>query len=174
MAVPRCSLESFTHLVQQEPTSGLDAALAFKVMTTLQSFTVEKNRTLVTTIHQPSSKIFHMFQTVLLLAGGQVGGGPDTFSGISLLLLKTLGVWPLLAESKDPKPGRTFHVPNSRFWVSLSWVIHLPRSNRSQICVTRCILFILWSKVCPSMLLFFSGLKLRPLGVFSKVKVLVR
>ncbi len=59
----------------QEPTSGLDAALAFKVITTLQSFTVEKNRTLVTTIHQPSSKIFNMFQTVLLLAGGQVRWG---------------------------------------------------------------------------------------------------
>ena len=65
-------LHSVNTCLFQEPTSGLDAALAFKVMTTLQSFTVEKKRTLVTTIHQPSSKIFHMFQTVMLLTGGQV------------------------------------------------------------------------------------------------------
>ena len=56
----------------QEPTSGLDAALALQVMTTLRSYATDQNKTIVTTIHQPSSQIFHMFQNVLLLADGQV------------------------------------------------------------------------------------------------------
>ena len=59
-------------LLIKEPTSGLDAALALQVMTTLRSYATDQNKTIVTTIHQPSSQIFHMFQNVLLLADGQV------------------------------------------------------------------------------------------------------
>ena len=59
-------------LLIKEPTSGLDAALALQVMTTLRSYAADQNKTIVTTIHQPSSQIFHMFQNVLLLADGQV------------------------------------------------------------------------------------------------------
>ena len=59
-------------LLIKEPTSGLDAALALQVMTTLRSYAADQNKIIVITIHQPSSQIFHMFQNVLLLADGQV------------------------------------------------------------------------------------------------------
>ena len=64
--------EKLLLLLIKEPTSGLDAALAFQVMSTLKSYCVDQNKTIVTTIHQPSSQIFHMFENVLLLADGQV------------------------------------------------------------------------------------------------------
>ena len=56
----------------QEPTSGLDSALAFQVMSTLKSYATDQNKTVVTTIHQPSSQIFHMFENILLIADGRV------------------------------------------------------------------------------------------------------
>ena len=56
----------------QEPTSGLDSAIAGNLMTTLKKYTQTFNKTVVTTIHQPSSAIFHMFDWVLLLTNGHV------------------------------------------------------------------------------------------------------
>ena len=43
-----------------EPTSGLDTFMAQNIVGTLQSM-AEKNRTILCTIHQPSSEIFAMF-----------------------------------------------------------------------------------------------------------------
>ncbi len=56
----------------QEPTSGLDSALAFETMSVLEQFASEKNRTVLVSIHQPSSQIFHMCSKILLIGDGQV------------------------------------------------------------------------------------------------------
>lgn len=54
-----------------EPTSGLDTYTAFSVMKCLKEL-AQHGRTVIATIHQPSSEIFHLFDDLILLAAGQV------------------------------------------------------------------------------------------------------
>ncbi|XP_027063484.1 ABC transporter G family member 26 [Coffea eugenioides] len=56
-------------LLLDEPTSGLDSTSANRILQILQRL-AKAGRTIVTTIHQPSSRIFHMFDKVLLIAQG--------------------------------------------------------------------------------------------------------
>eukprot|EP01006_Ploeotia_vitrea_P014488 TRINITY_DN39265_c0_g1_i1.p1 TRINITY_DN39265_c0_g1~~TRINITY_DN39265_c0_g1_i1.p1 ORF type:complete len:677 (-),score=33.09 TRINITY_DN39265_c0_g1_i1:156-1883(-) len=58
-------------LMLDEPTSGLDSFTAESVVTSLRHL-AENGRTVIATIHQPSSEIFAMFDQVLVLARGQV------------------------------------------------------------------------------------------------------
>ena len=53
-----------------EPTSGLDAFQAMNVMESLWTLT-SNGRTIITTIHQPRSSIFKMFDLLLLLSEGK-------------------------------------------------------------------------------------------------------
>lgn len=66
-------------LFLDEPTSGLDAYTACSVISYLKQLT-KQGRTVITTIHQPSSKLYHMFDDILLLADGRVvyEGGAET------------------------------------------------------------------------------------------------
>ncbi|CAO2827129.1 unnamed protein product [Amaranthus hypochondriacus] len=57
-------------MLLDEPTSGLDSTTALRIMTTLKSV-AETGRTVVTTIHQPSSRLYHMFNKVVLLSEGR-------------------------------------------------------------------------------------------------------
>ncbi|ONK56744.1 uncharacterized protein A4U43_C10F12300 [Asparagus officinalis] len=57
-------------LFLDEPTSGLDSASAFFVTQTLRSLS-RNNRTVVASIHQPSSEVFELFDRLYLLAGGK-------------------------------------------------------------------------------------------------------
>lgn len=59
-------------LFLDEPTSGLDTQNAYSVVKILQELAHEHGRTVIATIHQPSSQIFHMFDDLLLMAQGQV------------------------------------------------------------------------------------------------------
>ncbi|KAJ3094849.1 hypothetical protein HDU96_001449, partial [Phlyctochytrium bullatum] len=59
-------------LFLDEPTSGLDTFTAFSVVHTLRSLSRTSNRTIVATIHQPSSQLFRLFDDLLLLAEGRV------------------------------------------------------------------------------------------------------
>ena len=52
-----------------EVTTGLDAATAFQLVTTLKALAV-KGRTIICSIHQPRSEIWQLFDNVLLLAKG--------------------------------------------------------------------------------------------------------
>uniref|UniRef100_T1JB21 ABC transporter domain-containing protein n=1 Tax=Strigamia maritima TaxID=126957 RepID=T1JB21_STRMM len=54
-----------------EPTSGLDASMAQHVMTILRNLAL-KGKTVICTIHQPSSKIYAIFDKILFLAEGRV------------------------------------------------------------------------------------------------------
>lgn len=56
-------------LLLDEPTSGLDSTNAQRIMTTLKRL-AGGGRTIVTTIHQPASRLYHMFDKVVLLSEG--------------------------------------------------------------------------------------------------------
>ncbi|XP_074332745.1 ABC transporter G family member 14-like [Apium graveolens] len=56
-------------LLLDEPTSGLDSTTAQRILNTLKRLACG-GRTIVTTIHQPSSRLYHMFDKVLLLSEG--------------------------------------------------------------------------------------------------------
>lgn len=58
-------------LLCDEPTSGLDSFMAHNVLQVLKRL-AEKGKTIVLTIHQPSSEIFSMFDKLLLIAEGRV------------------------------------------------------------------------------------------------------
>ncbi|KAH7128053.1 P-loop containing nucleoside triphosphate hydrolase protein [Dactylonectria estremocensis] len=63
-------------LCLDEPTTGLDAASAFQLATTLRKVS-QKNRIVVMTIHQPRPEIWSLFDNVIVLAdGGAVYSGP--------------------------------------------------------------------------------------------------
>nr|AIN44121.1 white-like protein [Laodelphax striatellus] len=54
-----------------EPTSGLDSYMAQNVVSVLKSL-ANKGKTLICTIHQPSSEVYAMFDKILLMAEGRV------------------------------------------------------------------------------------------------------
>lgn len=56
-------------LFLDEPTSGLDSTTAQRIVSTLWEL-ANGGRTVVMTIHQPSSRLFYMFHKVLLLSEG--------------------------------------------------------------------------------------------------------
>ncbi|CAN6481684.1 unnamed protein product [Victoria cruziana] len=57
-------------LFLDEPTSGLDSASAFFVTQTLRSL-ARDGRTVIASIHQPSSEVFELFDRLCLLSGGR-------------------------------------------------------------------------------------------------------
>lgn len=59
-------------LFLDEPTSGLDTFTAYNVMACLADMAHQHGRTVVATVHQPSSEIFHLLDDLLLLSGGRV------------------------------------------------------------------------------------------------------
>ncbi|KAL6212688.1 hypothetical protein ACLB2K_017906 [Fragaria x ananassa] len=56
-------------LLLDEPTSGLDSTTAQRILTTVKRL-ASGGRTVVTTIHQPSSRLYHMFDKLVLLSEG--------------------------------------------------------------------------------------------------------
>ncbi|KAL3698084.1 hypothetical protein R1sor_012160 [Riccia sorocarpa] len=57
-------------LFLDEPTSGLDSASAFFVITTLKNL-ARDGRTIIASIHQPSSEVFDLFDMLCLLSNGK-------------------------------------------------------------------------------------------------------
>ncbi|KAL6199709.1 hypothetical protein ACLB2K_029492 [Fragaria x ananassa] len=57
-------------LFLDEPTSGLDSAAAFFVVQILR-YIAQDGRTVISSIHQPSSEVFALFDDLVLLSGGQ-------------------------------------------------------------------------------------------------------
>ncbi|KAK6937179.1 ABC transporter-like, ATP-binding domain [Dillenia turbinata] len=57
-------------LFLDEPTSGLDTASAFFIVRALRNI-AQDGRTVIASIHQPSSEVFALFDDLCLLSGGQ-------------------------------------------------------------------------------------------------------
>ena len=59
-------------ILLDEPTSGLDSFTAVKIVRTLQKLARTRNKTIVSTIHQPSSEAFSFCDRLILLADGHM------------------------------------------------------------------------------------------------------
>lgn len=70
-AIGKELLSSPTILFLDEPTSGLDSFQAISVIQALQKMALT-GKIVVSVIHQPSSAIFKLFDSLLLLADGKV------------------------------------------------------------------------------------------------------
>lgn len=75
-------------LMADEPTSGLDSTTALRIVAALRSV-ARGGRTVVATVHQPSSRLFRMFDKVVVLSSegfpiysGGVNGVMDYFASI--------------------------------------------------------------------------------------------
>lgn len=69
-------------LMLDEPTSGLDSSTSAKIMARMKT-EAERGMTVLATIHQPQSKIFFMFDRVILLSEGYCvyNGSPKDVRG---------------------------------------------------------------------------------------------
>ncbi|KAL2906149.1 ABC transporter G family member 11 [Bienertia sinuspersici] len=66
-------------LFLDEPTSGLDSAASYHVMSRIVKLAKQDQRTVVASIHQPSSEVFELFHNLCLLSTGKlVYFGPTT------------------------------------------------------------------------------------------------
>ncbi|XP_008452359.3 ABC transporter G family member 9 [Cucumis melo] len=75
-------------LFLDEPTSGLDSTTAQRIVSTLWEVANNGGRTVVMTIHQPSSTLFYMFHKILLLSEGNTvyfGKGSEAMDYFSSL-----------------------------------------------------------------------------------------
>lgn len=61
-----------------EPTSGLDSFMALNVVHVLKTM-AQNGKTIICTIHQPSSELYALFDKILLLTEGKVAfmGTPE-------------------------------------------------------------------------------------------------
>ena len=59
-------------LMLDEPTSGLDSLTSFVIVKYLRRLAKEQRKTIIMTIHQPNSDIFHEFDKLILMVEGQI------------------------------------------------------------------------------------------------------
>lgn len=102
-------------LLLDEPTSGLDSTTAQRILTTLKRL-ASGGRTVVTTIHQPSSRLYHMFDKVVLLSDGcPIYNGPassalEYFSSVGFSTSMTINPADLLLDLANGINSFIFHL----------------------------------------------------------------
>ncbi|KAG9457197.1 hypothetical protein H6P81_001705 [Aristolochia fimbriata] len=81
-------------LILDEPTSGLDSTSALQIVDMLKTMADTRGRTVILSIHQPGFRIVKLFNSVLLLADGEVleQGSPHQIQGF----LRSAGLEPPL------------------------------------------------------------------------------
>ncbi|KAF5184409.1 Abc transporter g family member [Thalictrum thalictroides] len=107
-------------LLLDEPTSGLDSTAAHRLVQILESL-AQKGKTIVTSMHQPSSRVYQMFHSVLVLSEGKclyfgkASDAMDYFNSLrfspsfpmnpaDFLLDLANGVYQFDGQSEDDKP----------------------------------------------------------------------
>jgi len=88
-------------LVLDEPTSALDSASAFEVATLLHNLAKKENILVVCTIHQPSHRIFSLFDDTLILASGRIAYCGPTEAAAEYMA--SLGMPPMAAGMALPE-----------------------------------------------------------------------
>jgi len=78
-------------LILDEPTSGLDSCTATVLIGLLKNLAINEGKTIVFTIHQPSSDIFHMFDNLMILAKGKLIYQGPTHSHIAVEYFSSIG-----------------------------------------------------------------------------------
>ena len=58
-------------LILDEPTSGLDSTAAHRLVATLQTVAKKAAKTVVMSVHQPSSQVYQMFESVMVMCDGR-------------------------------------------------------------------------------------------------------
>ncbi|XP_045203559.2 uncharacterized protein LOC123556707 [Mercenaria mercenaria] len=71
-SIARTLLTDPNILLLDEPTSGLDSSMTLQMVRQLKTLASENNKNIIVTIHQPSSQVYHMFDSLLLLSQGKV------------------------------------------------------------------------------------------------------
>mmetsp|Transcript_54050 Transcript_54050/g.137285 ORF Transcript_54050/g.137285 Transcript_54050/m.137285 type:complete len:653 (-) Transcript_54050:28-1986(-) len=88
-------------LVLDEPTSALDSTAAFEVTRLLQGLAKSSNLLILCTIHQPSHRVFQLFDDTLILAAGRVAYCGPTEDAVRHMT--SLGMPPLKAGMSLPE-----------------------------------------------------------------------
>lgn len=74
-------------IILDEPTSGLDSTTAMSLILTLRTL-ARDGRSIITTIHQPSSRLFHQLDRLMLMSDGH-----SIYSGLAKVRFCTPQSW---------------------------------------------------------------------------------
>ncbi|CAO2187128.1 unnamed protein product [Urochloa humidicola] len=128
-------------LLLDEPTSGLDSTTAARIVGTLRRMAAGGGRTVVVTIHQPSSRLYHMFDKVLLLSAdgcpiyyGRAADALEYFASVgfaSPLSVNPADLMLDLANGTPPSAHHT-HLLAHKYSLSLCFSISLPFGDAFQ------------------------------------------